>query len=145
MDYDAENFFIDVRNIILSKHMRAEVNRENADNLVEETLEKERYDDLCQIFMAKGTTGKARIIFEDEEGVLCQYYPKYETLVEIVLPESLRSRFVHLHPLSTLVGHLSQTKMHRRLVRPFFWTQMSAYFDAKVRYRTSCSKIGRVS
>lgn len=106
-----------VRDIILSNHLGDEVSEDDADNLTspvtrEEILVEQRYDDLRQRFMAKGTTGKGSVIFEYEDGIFFLQHPKDERLIEIVFPESLRSplfRRAHSSPSS---GHTGETSMH---------------------------------
>lgn len=60
-------------------------------------------------------TENGTVLSEDSNGVLYRHHPIDETLLQVVLAESLRSLFLRLAHSSPLDGHRSHTHMHVRL------------------------------
>lgn len=82
---------------------------------------------------------KDSVSFEDNNGVLCCPHRKEETLIQVTLSESLRSRVNSIAHVRSLAGHRGQRRMSRRLSRSKFWPQMSGGFKATVKKCTSCA------
>ena len=72
--------------------------------------------------------------------MLCRRHPRDQTIVQAVLPSSLRHRLLRLAHHSPLAGHPGQTRLHRRLRRSYYWPHMAAHVGAAVRECAPCAK-----
>lgn len=73
--------------------------------------------------------GKETVFFKTIYGVRCHQHPNDETLVQVVLLESLRYLAIHLALFNMLAGHPSQTDVLRGLIRTLFWPQVCTYVN----------------
>jgi len=150
VEEDAEDLLLDVQDMVRSgRHL------EDVDTGVPqqdlpapltrlEILEEQRADDYCQLVFATQLEKADTSFFEDKDGVLCRTNPREPTLIQVVLPSSLRARVLklaHHHPLS---GHPGQTRLHRRLRRVYYWPQMAADVATTQRQSASACRARRI-
>ena len=72
--------------------------------------------------------------------MLCRQHPRDQTMIQAVLPSSLRHRLLRLAHHTPIAGHPGQTRLHRRLRRSYYWPHMAADISATVRKCTPCAK-----
>ena len=58
----------------------------------QEIVQEQRLDDFCQSFHTTQLSRKRTLYFEDEDGMLCRRHPRDQTMIQAVLPSSLRHR-----------------------------------------------------
>ena len=60
--------------------------------------------------------------------------------MQIVAPQSLRPRILHMMHNNILSGHPGQTRMYYGVRRTYYWPHMAADIYATVRNCTTCAK-----
>ena len=106
---------------------------------VEEIVQEQKLDSFCQTTLARMNRKRRSSFYEDEHGVLRRKCP-YDGQVQIVLPETLRPRVLHLTHHSLLAGHPGQTRLYNTLRRTYYWPHMAADVFATVRNCGRCAK-----
>ena len=87
----------------------------------EEIVQEQKLDDFCQSVHTTQLSRKGTLYFEDEDGMLCRRHPRDQTMIQAVLPSSLRHRLLRLAHHNPIAGHPGQTRLHRRLRRSYYW------------------------
>ena len=106
----------------------------------QEIVQKQKLDDFCQPVHTIQLSKKGILYFEDEDGMLCLWHPRDQTMIQAVLSSSLRHRLLRLAHHTPISGHPGQTRLHRRLQRSYYWPHMAADISANVRECTPCAK-----
>ena len=101
---------------------------------------EQKLDDFCQSVHTTQLSRKETLYFEDEDGMLYRRHPRDQTMIQAVLPSSLRHRLLRLAHHTPFAGHPGQTRLHRRLQRSYYWPHMAADISATVRECTPCAK-----
>lgn len=84
----------------------------------------QRTDQLYQTVFA--TIGHAdSFFFKAEDGVLRFRHPSIPELEQIVVPESLRPRLLHMAHHSKMVGHPGRTRIFANLRLTYYWPLMA--------------------
>ena len=65
--------------------------------------------------------------------------PQGQTMIQAVLPSSMRHRLLRQAHHTPIAGHPGQTR-HRRIQRSYYWPLMAADISATVRECTPCAK-----
>ena len=106
---DAEDIFLDIQR--LAKERQPSGAHANADALPaplskQEIVKEQRLDDYCQTVQATQLGLANTLFFEDEDGMLCRQHPRDSTIVQAVLPSSIRHRLLRLAHHSPSSGQL---------------------------------------
>ncbi len=105
---------------------------------LEEFIREQAVDMYCRSLVSPEGMAAHRGLFDvDERGVLVRRAP-LEGSVQIVVPESLRPRVLHLNHYPRLVGHPGGTRMHQTMRRTYYWPYMSMDAYQTVRECVSC-------
>ena len=106
----------------------------------QEIVQEQKLDNFFQSVHTTQLGGKATLYFEDEDAMLCQRHPRNQTMIQAILPSSLRHQLLRLAHHTPIAGHLGQTRLHRRLQRSYYWPHMAADISATVRECTPCAQ-----
>jgi Integrase zinc binding domain len=98
-----------------------------------EIIAEQSTDDLCRILSEKGTVN------EDARGVLCRISP-LDGASQMLIPETLRERFIALFHLPRVAGHTGFSKMYQQMRKLFYWPRMAAEITSYVSRCPSCVK-----
>lgn len=77
--------------------------------------------------------------FEEEDGLLRRRHPCVPDLEQIVVPEKLCNRFLHLTHHTKIAGHPGRTMIFTRLRRAFHWPLMATDISLNVRTCPDCT------
>ena len=106
----------------------------------QEIVQEQKLDDFCQSVQTNQLGREKALYFEDEDGMLCRRHPRDQTMIQAVLPSSLRHWLLRLAHPTPIAGHPGQTRLHRRLQRSYYCWHMGADISANVRQCTPCAK-----
>ena len=105
----------------------------------QEIIQDQKTDDFCQ-YVETTQLGREGTPFFEENSMLCRRHPRDQTIIQAVLPPSLRHRLLRLAHHFPLAGHPGRTRLHRRLRRSYYWPHIAADIGAAVRECTPCAK-----
>ena len=106
----------------------------------QEIMREQKLDDFGQAVHTTQLGRKGNLYFEDEDGMLCRRHPRDQTMIQAVLPSSLRHRLLRLAHQTPTAGHPGQTRLDRRLQRSYYWPHMAADTSETIRECTPCAK-----
>ena len=115
---DADDLLLDVQSLVKE---RQPCGAPQSDEVLptplskQEIVQEQRLDDFCQSFHTTQLSRKGTLYFENEDGMLCRRHPRDQTMIQAVLPSSLRHRLLRLAHHTPIAGHPGQTRLHRRL------------------------------
>ena len=85
-----------------------------------EIVQEQKLDSFCQTTLARMNRKRRSSFYQDENVVLRRKCP-YDSQVQIVLPETLRPRVLHVTHHSLFAGHPAQTRLYNTLRRTYYW------------------------
>ena len=103
---------------------------------IEELLVAQQQDALCTDIRRKLDAGEAMSFKMNEDGLLCRIM-EHE---QIVVPQSLRPRVLHIYHYARLSGHPGGRKLYHAIKRHFYWPALAVDCYATVRRCATCAK-----
>ena len=140
---DAEDLLLDVQRLVKERQPCGALQSDEVlptPSSKQEIVQEQKLDDFCQSVHRTQLSRKGTLYFEDENGMLCRRHPRDQTMIQAVLPYSLRHRLLRLAHHTPIAGNPGQTRLHRRLQRSYYWPHMAADISATVRECTPCAK-----
>jgi len=137
---DEELDLFDVINVYQDDGTRTRVADVQLPLTRDELLDAQRHDDFCQTVLARQSPKIDSAFFEGHDGLLRRRVPNEGDAVQIVAPQTLRPRILHMLHNNVLSGHPGQTRMYYAVRRTYYWPQMAADIYATVRNCTTCAR-----
>ena len=104
-----------------------------------ELLEHQASDTCCCWARKELDSGRSSLFSENQNGVLLRTSP-LDNALQVLIPDSLKDRLLHIHHYAPSSGHPGTTRMHQTLRRDFCWPKMAADVHACVGDCSKCAK-----
>ena len=114
---DADDFLFDVQRLVRERQPCGAPRSDEVSPTPlsrQEIVQEQKLDDFYQPVHENQLRRKGNLCFEDEDGMLCRRHPRDQTMIQAVLPSSLRHRLLRLAHHTPTPGHPGQTRLHHR-------------------------------
>ena len=106
---------------------------------LDEIAEEQRVDYFFQTVLARQSESRESAFFENHQGVLKRKHPYDPEIIQVVVPQSLRTRLLRLCHDPPIAGHPGQNRMYQTLCRRYYWPHLAADVTATVRGCRTCA------
>lgn len=86
----------------------------------DDLITSQRADEFCTAVMSRQSAARGGAFFENTDSLPKQKHPREASIVQIVVPEFLRKRFLMLMHYVILPGHPVENEMYNGLRRHFY-------------------------